>query len=72
MKALASINAIVGSALMGLTFFLPPDVARAVIAVLGGFQLKDYKDKLSEIYEKRNELKSSDFYVPWLMYDECK
>jgi hypothetical protein len=72
MKALASINAIVGSALMGLTFFLPPDVARAVIAVLGGFQLKEYKDKLSEIYDKRNELKSSDFYVPWLMHDECK
>lgn len=65
-QALRKLEAIVGVSLMGLSFALPTEIASIVASVIGTYTGKEFFSNLFQEREKIYDLKSSDFYVPWL------
>jgi hypothetical protein len=67
-----SIDVGLGITTVGLCYaLLPTDISQIIMAVIGSYQLKDLKDKLFPI-RAINDLKASDFYVPWLVGTRSK
>lgn len=65
-RALRSYEVAIGLCVLGLTCFLPRDISQQIMAVLGAYQGKEAVGFVLRQKETMNDLKVSDFYVPWL------
>ena len=66
----SKIDAFIGSTVIGLTFALPEEISNMLISILGSYKLLQLKDHLFKHKEKINDLKSSEFYIPWLINEK--
>ena len=64
---LSKTDAVIGTTVVGLTFFLPEEIYRMIIAILGSYNLYKFKDTLFKQKEKMNDFRTSEFYIPWLL-----
>lgn len=71
-RALAQYQAALGFSIMGLCFAMPTDIAKAILGFVGAYQYKDFIDSLIRVRSRANDLKTSDFYVPWLCTTKSK
>jgi len=61
-----ALQASLGIATMGLTFTLSSEVAKILCAAIGAYQGKDFVGYLFRDRNRIRELRSSDFFLPWL------
>ena len=71
-QTLKKLGAAVGVSIMGLSFAMPTEIASIVASVVGTYTGKEFFSNLFQEREKINDLKSSDFYVPWLCLAKSK
>jgi hypothetical protein len=65
-QSLRRFEVVVGVTAMALCTAMPSDVAKVVMAAIGTYQVRDFVKHLLQPGVERLQLKSGDFYVPWL------
>ena len=65
-RALRSYQAAVGVSIMGLCLVTPTEIGKMIMSFIGGYELREFMGALFHYHEKVNDMKASDFYVPWL------
>ncbi len=71
-RAIKAYEAIVGFSVMGLCLALPSDVAKIISSVIGIYGGNDFIKALFREREQINNIKISDFYIPWLCTKKSK
>jgi hypothetical protein len=65
-RSLKAYESLLGFAIMGLCMAVPSETAKLISTFLGTYQAKELIGSLFHTREQMNDLKASDFYVPWL------
>ena len=71
-RALAVYEAVLGFSIMGLCFAAPSDIAKVLVGIAGASPFKDFIGSLIKKRSQAYDLKTSDFYVPWLCTTKSK
>ncbi len=69
-SAFSKIDAVIGTTVLGLTFFLPEEITKMILSFLGSYNLYQFKDSIFKQKEKVNDFKSSEYYLPWLLHEK--
>lgn len=71
-RVLSSLELLVGSCALGLSFLVDSDFAKLLTSFYGIYQGKDYITSLIKYNEMKHDLQVSDFYVSWLIDEKNK
>lgn len=69
-SALRTYQMIVGASIAGLAFSVDSEVAKLITSFVGAYQGKEYLSAIFQNAERRSDLRSSDFFIPWLLNEK--